>query len=318
MIVAANEARELRIVVGAEDAGERLDAFLGSALREYSRSRVKGFIAEGAVAVNGARVKPSYRLREGDVIAGRLTTPAAPLPEPEELPLTIYHVDEHVIVVEKPSGMLSHPAGGVASGTLVNALLHHVGALAPVGGPSRPGIVHRLDKGTSGVMVVARSELGHRSLVEQFSRRATGRTYVALAAGSLPLDEGTIEAPIGRSSRDPRRFAVSPLAAKEAKTTFAALERFGEEATLLRLRLYTGRTHQVRVHLAYLGHPVLGDATYGSSSDVVARPALHAHTLAFDHPSSGERMHFLSPLPPDIIEACGRLRERTGGSGGAP
>lgn len=316
--MAANEARELRVVVGAEGAGERLDAFLGHALREYSRSRVKGFIVEGAVAVNGAQVKPSYRLREGDVIAGRLTTPAAALPGPEDIPLTIYHVDEHVVVVEKAAGMLSHPAGGVTSGTLVNALLHHVGPLAPVGGPSRPGIVHRLDKGTSGVMVVARSELGHRSLVEQFSRRATGRTYVALAAGSLPLDEGTIEAPIGRSSRDPKRFAVSPLAAKEAKTTFRVLERLGEEATLLRLRLYTGRTHQVRVHLAYFGHPVLGDATYGSSSDVIARPALHAHTLAFDHPASGERMRFLSPLPGDIIEACGRLRERTGGSRGGP
>ncbi|NIT35669.1 MAG: RluA family pseudouridine synthase [candidate division Zixibacteria bacterium] len=316
--MAANGARELRIVVGAEEAGERLDAFLGNALREYSRSRLKGFIAAGDVTVNGAAVKPSYRLREGDVVAGRLATPAAPLPAPEELPLTIYHVDEHVVVVEKPAGMLSHPAGGVTSGTLVNALLHRVGALAPVGGPSRPGIVHRLDKGTSGVMVVARSELGHRSLVKQFSRRATARTYVALAAGNLPLDEGTVEAPIGRSSRDPRRFAVSPLAAKEAKTTFTALERFGEEATLLRLRLYTGRTHQVRVHLAYLGHPVLGDAAYGSASDVIARPALHAHTLAFDHPASGRRMRFLSPLPADIIEACGRLRARAQGPGGGP
>ena len=300
--------QKLHVVAAAEDAGTRVDAFLGAAFREYSRSRLKGFIVDGAVVVNGERVKPSYRLREGDVVEGTIAPPADPLPEPEVIPLTVYFVDEHVAVVEKPAGMLSHPAGGVASGTLVNALLHHAGPLAPVGGPLRPGIVHRLDKGTSGVMVVARSELGHRRLVEQFSRRTTGRTYLALAAGALPLEEGAVEAPIGRSSRDPRLFAVSPLAARDAKTTFAVVERFGEEATLLRLRLYTGRTHQIRVHLSFLDHPVMGDETYGSPSELIGRPALHAHTLAFDHPASGERMRFLSPLPADIRGACGLLR----------
>ena len=309
-MMAENEVKRVRVVVGPEDAAERLDAFLGRALREYSRSRLKGFIVDGAVVVNGEGVKPSYRLREGDVIEGTLVPPAAPLPAPEDIPLAVYYEDEHVVVVEKPAGMVCHPAGAVASGTLVNALLYRVGSLAPVGGPSRPGIVHRLDRGTSGVLVVARSELGHRSLVKQFSDRTTGRTYVALASGSLPLDEGAVEAPIGRSSRDPTRFAVSPFGAKEAKTTFVVIGRFGREATLLRLRLYTGRTHQIRVHLAYLGHPVLGDATYGSASGVIGRPALHAHTLAFDHPASGERMRFLSPLPRDIVEACERLRER--------
>jgi 23S rRNA pseudouridine1911/1915/1917 synthase len=304
------EVKSVRVVVAAEDAGRRLDAFLGRAFREYSRSRLKGFIVAGAVVVNGAQVKAAYRLKEGDVVEAAIGLPAAPMPAPENIPLVVYFEDEHVVVVEKPAGMLCHPAGGVISGTLVNALLHRPGSLAPVGGPSRPGIVHRLDKGTSGVMVVARSELGHKSLVRQFSSRTTGRTYLALASGGLPLDEGTVEAPIGRSSRDPKRFAVSPLGAKEAKTTFTVLERFGGEATLLRLRLYTGRTHQIRVHLAYLGHPVCGDATYGSSSDVIGRPALHAHTLAFDHPASGDRMRFLSPLPQDIVEACSRLRER--------
>jgi 23S rRNA pseudouridine1911/1915/1917 synthase len=300
--------KRFRLAVEPEEAGARVDAFLGSAFREYSRSRLKGFIVDGAVVVNGERVKPSYKLREGDVIEGAIAAPTEPLPAPEDVPLKIYFVDEHVVVVEKAAGMLSHPAGGVASGTLVNALLHHAGPLAPVGGPNRPGIVHRLDKGTSGVMVVARSELGHRRLVAQFSRRTTGRTYLALARGELPLEAGAVEAPIGRSSRDPRLFAVSPLAAKDAKTTFAVVERFGGEATLLRLRLYTGRTHQIRVHLAYLGHPVLGDETYGSASELIGRPALHAHTLAFDHPASGERMRFISPLPADIIKAVAELK----------
>jgi 23S rRNA pseudouridine1911/1915/1917 synthase len=308
--MADEKPQKLHVVAAAEDAGTRVDAFLGNAFREYSRSRLKGFIVDGAVVVNGERVKPSYRLREGDVVEGTIAPPADPLPEPEGIPLAMYFVDEHVAVVEKPAGMLSHPAGRVAAGTLVNALLYHVGSLAPVGGPLRPGIVHRLDKGTSGVMVVARSELGHRRLVEQFSRRTTGRTYLALAEGALPLEEGSVEAPIGRSSRDPKLFAVSPLAAKDAKTTFVVVERFGEEATLLRLRLYTGRTHQIRVHLSFLDHPVLGDETYGSPSELIGRPALHAHTLAFNHPASGERMRFLSPLPADIREACGRLRER--------
>jgi 23S rRNA pseudouridine1911/1915/1917 synthase len=302
------ELKKVRVVVDAENVGERLDSFLGQTLREYSRSRLKGFIAAGDVVVNGAAAKPSYRVKEGDEVEASISPPPGPLPEPEDIPLTVYYEDEDVAVVEKPSGMLTHPAGNVTSGTLVNALLYRVGPLAPVGGPARPGIVHRLDKGTSGVLVVARSELGHKSLVGQFSQRTTGRTYVALAAGSLPLEEGTIEAPIGRSSRNPKLFAVSPLAAKEAKTTFAALERFGGEATLVRLRLHTGRTHQIRVHLAYLGYPVLGDETYGKPSDVIDRPALHAHTLAFDHPASGARMRFLSPLPPDIIAACERLR----------
>jgi 23S rRNA pseudouridine1911/1915/1917 synthase len=304
------------LVVGGEDAGQRLDSFLGQALREYSRSRLKGFIAAGAVLVNGAAAKPSYRMREGDVVEASLAPPSGPPVEPEDIALTIYYRDEDVVVVEKPAGMLCHPAGGAASGTLVNALLYHAGPLAPVGGPSRPGIVHRLDRGTSGVLVAARSELGHTKLVAQFSRRTTARTYVALAAGTLPLEEGTIEAPIGRSSRNPKLFAVSPLAAKEAKTTFAVIERFGGEATLLRLRLHTGRTHQIRVHLAYLGYPVLGDETYGKSSDVIGRPALHAHTLAFDHPASGARMRFISPLPGDMVEACERLRAGSSVRGG--
>jgi 23S rRNA pseudouridine1911/1915/1917 synthase len=311
-VMAEEELREVRVVVNGEEAGQRLDAFLGQMLREYSRSRLKGFIAAGAVVVNGAEAKPSYRLKEGDVVEASIRPPPGPQAEPEDIPLTVYYRDEDVVVVEKPAGMLTHPAGNVTSGTLVNALLHHAGPLAPVGGPARPGVVHRLDRGTSGVLVVARSELGHKSLVKQFLRRTTGRTYVALAAGSLPLEEGTIEAPIGRSSRDPKLFAVSPLAAKEAKTTFSVLERFGGEATLLRLRLYTGRTHQIRVHLAYLGYPVLGDEKYGKPSDVVDRPALHAHTLAFDHPASGARMRFLSPLAGDIIEACERLRAEGG------
>ncbi len=310
------DVKKRTLVVAGEDAGQRLDSFLGQELREYSRSRLKGFIVAGEVIVNGVAAKPSYRVREGDVVEASLAPPPAARAEAEDIPLTIYYRDDDVVVVEKPAGMLCHPAGGVVSGTLVNALLYHAGPLAPVGGPSRPGIVHRLDRGTSGVLVVARSELGHKNLVAQFSQRTTARTYLALAAGTLPLEEGTIEAPIGRSSRNPKLFAVSPLAAKEAKTTFAVIERFGDEATLLRLRLHTGRTHQIRVHLAYLGYPVLGDETYGKPSDVIGRPALHAHTLAFEHPASGARMRFLSTLPRDMVEACERLRAAGLSAGG--
>ena len=296
------------LTAGADAAGLRLDAYLSTVFRDYSRSRLQSFIRGGHVRVNGAAVKPSLRLRPGDVVAGTLPAAEEAFPEPEDIPLHIYYVDAHVAVVEKPAGMLTHAAGRVRRGTLVNALLFHVGALAPIGGPSRPGIVHRLDKGTSGVLVVARSEAGHLALVRQFSQRTTARTYLALARGAVPLDEGIIDAPIGRSSRDPKFFAVSPLAAKEARTTFKVVARYGAEATLLRLRLHTGRTHQIRVHLRYLGHPVLGDEVYGSSSDVIGRPALHAHTLAFDHPLTGERMKFLSRLPADFVAAMEKLK----------
>ncbi len=299
--------RTFRYDVDAEGEGRRVDAYLAALLRDYSRSRLTAFVRAGAVVVNGAAVKPSYRLRAGDVITGDVPAAEERFPEAEDIPLHIYYLDAHVVVVEKPAGMLTHPAGRVASGTLVNALLGRVGVLAPIGGPSRPGIVHRLDKGTSGVMVVARSEAAHLSLVRQFSQRTTARTYIALARGAVPLDEGVIDAPIGRSSRDPKFFAVSPLAAKEAKTTFHVLARYGDEATLLRLRLHTGRTHQIRVHLAYYGHPVVGDAVYGSSSDLIGRPALHAHTLAFDHPISGERLKFLSRLPADVVAAIEKV-----------
>jgi len=296
------------LTAGADAAGLRLDAYLSTVFRDYSRSRLQSFIRGGHVRVNGAAVKPSLRLRAGDVVAGVFPAAEEAFPEAEDIPLHIYYVDAHVAVVEKPAGMLTHAAGRVRHGTLVNALLFHVGALAPIGGPSRPGIVHRLDKGTSGVLVVARSEAGHLSLVRQFSQRTTARTYLALARGAVPLDEGVIDAPIGRSSRDPKFFAVSPLAAKEARTTFKVVARYGAAATLLRLRLHTGRTHQIRVHLRYLGHPVLGDEVYGSASDVIGRPALHAHTLAFDHPLTGERMKFLSRLPADFVAAMEKLK----------
>ncbi len=296
------------VTIDDAHAGRRLDAFLGERFRDYSRSRLQSFVRGGRITVNGAKAKPAYRLRPGDLVAGTLEPPEEIFPEPEDVPLHLYYADAHLAVVEKPAGMLTHPAGYVHTGTLVNALLGRVGSLSSVGAPSRPGIVHRLDKGTSGVLVVARSELGHSSLVKQFSSRTTARTYIALAAGDVPLEEGVIDAPIGRSSRDPKFFAVSPLAAKEAVTTFKVLARYGRaRATLLRLRLHTGRTHQIRVHLAYLGYPVLGDAVYGSTSELISRPALHAHTLAFDHPATGERLKFLSPVAGDIMDAIEAL-----------
>jgi 23S rRNA pseudouridine1911/1915/1917 synthase len=287
--------------IGEADAGERLDYFLIKRMPHLSRSRAKSLIVDGFVTVDGEFCKPAYRLRRGEVVAG--SHPDAPVEtvKPEDVPLTIYYEDEHIVVVEKPAGMLTHPTEDETTGTLVNALLHCCGILAPVGAPFRPGIVHRLDRGTSGVLVVARSELAHRSLVGQFSERTTGRIYAALVSGVPAQTSGLIDAAIGRSASDPTRFAVSPLAPKEALTEYWVERKYGD-AALLRLRLRTGRTHQIRVHLSYIGHPILGDDTYGGSLDLICRPALHAHSLSFDHPATGARMCFVSPLAGDLTE----------------
>lgn len=298
--------KTFQFAVSADEAGERLDYYLSRRLPDLSRNRAKLLIEDGFVTVDGEFCKPSYRLHKGEIVAGSRPDTGVETVEPEDIPLTVYCEDEHVIVVEKPAGMLTHPTEEETTGTLINALLYRCGPLAPVGGRLRPGIVHRLDRGTSGVLVVARSELAHRSLVHQFSERTTGRVYAAVVSGIPAQNSGVIDAPIGRSASDPTRFAVSPLAPKEALTEYWS-EREFEGAVLLRLRLRTGRTHQIRVHLSYIGYPILGDGTYGGPMDLINRPALHAHSLSFDHPATGERMRFVSPLAGDLVELVGKL-----------
>lgn len=299
--------KTFQFAVGEVEAGERLDYFLSKRIPQLSRSRAKSLIADGFVTVDEEFCKPAYRLRGGEVVAGSYPDAPVETVEPEDVPLTLYYEDEHVVVVEKPAGMLTHPTEDETTSTLVNALLHHCGTLAPVGAPFRPGIVHRLDRGTSGILVVARSELAHRSLVGQFSERTTGRIYTALVSGVPAQTSGLIDAPIGRSASDPTRFAVSPLAPKEALTEYWVEKKYGD-VTLVRLRLRTGRTHQIRVHLSYIGHPILGDGIYGGSVDLIGRPALHAHSLSFDHPATGARMCFVSPLAGDLMELISGLK----------
>ena len=324
----------LRIDLGLGEGGGRLDARLARALADRpdapSRSRVKALIEGGHLEVNGAvERQPSRKLRGGETLRLTLPPPAPAAPEPTDIPLAFLHEDEHVAVVVKPAGMVTHPGAGVREGTLVNALLHHLGdRLSGIGGVVRPGIVHRLDRDTSGVMIVAKTDRAHRALSAQFADHgrttAMDRRYRALVWGRPVPSAGTISAALGRDVRDRTRRAVSGRPdARPAVTHYATLEPF-ERATLLECRLETGRTHQIRVHMAHAGHPLLGDATYGAGmrsreatlpeqarAALASMPgqALHAHSLTFEHPSTGEVMRFEAPLPPPfqkLVTALGR------------
>jgi len=293
-------------------AGERVDRVVAM-LTGLTRAEVSDLIAEGAVAVRGrVVVKPSVRLAEGDELAVEVPD-AAPepvaVPEPDvEVP--IVHADDDVIVVDKPQELVVHPGAGNARGTMVAGLLARFPDLAGVGEPERPGIVHRLDKGTSGLLVVARTPDAYDSLVAQLSSRTVERRYLTLVWGVPEPATGVVDAPIGRSRRDPTRMAVSSTG-REARTRYEVLQRFTEpiDAALLECRLETGRTHQIRVHLAAIEHPVVGDPRYRGkrTSFVTPRMFLHAHSLTFDHPRTGERISFRSPLPADLQEVLDRL-----------
>lgn len=310
-------------MVDAGGAGQRLDAWLAAALPEMSRARIQALIAEGRIVVDGKPSRPAARLRLGQQVALEVPAPLRAVPEPENIPLAIVHEDGDLLVIDKPAGLVVHPGPGTPRGTVVNALLGHVHDLSGVGGVLRPGIVHRLDKGTSGLLVVAKSDESHRDLALQFSGRSVLKEYLALVLGVPRAREGTIEAPIGRDPRDRKRMSVRAVRGRAARSTYHVLETF-DGAALLRVRIHTGRTHQIRVHLASLGHPVAGDPTYGgtrtpSSRGATARaallalerPALHAAHLAFRHPRTGERMSFESPLPPDFATAVAALRGAT-------
>ena len=299
----------VREFTAGEDCA-RLDRFLGKAARELSRSRSHALIEEGQVSVNGRPGRPAQKVRAGDRVI--LTIP--PVREinlvPQDIPVELIYQDAELVVLDKPAGLSVHPGPGHPDGTLVNALLARCpdiqGAGQGIGGVARPGIVHRLDKDTSGLMMVAKTERAHRELSRQIKDRQVHKGYLALTVGVPPQDEGVIDAPIARDPRHRQRMAVV-LGGRAARTGYRVMEQFDGYA-LVELVLETGRTHQIRVHLAYLGYPLFGDAVYGRRSSGLARHFLHANELGFRHPENGEAMTFRSPLPPelrDVLEELG-------------
>lgn len=304
-------------LVGESEAGARLDQALAS-LADVSRSQARRWIDAGRVRVNEAQAAASHRVREGDLLQADPPEPRASELEPEPIALHVLYEDEDLIVVDKPAGLVVHPAPGHPGGTLVNALLHHCEALAGVGGVLRPGIVHRLDRGTSGVLVAAKHDAAHRALALQFHDHTVERVYRALVRGLPREDAGRVESPIGRHARDRKRMSVAARHARDARTAWRVTRRFGRsDRSWLEVRPETGRTHQIRVHLAAVGLPIVGDPVYGrrgNSPDEsrLGHPALHAERLGFTHPKSGTRMDFEAPPPPDLLALLGTLERREG------
>ena len=310
-----------RVTVGAEQQGLRLDQALTALTTDLTRSRIKKWIDEGRVQRNGSAARRNERVNEGDVL--ELEVPdIVPLDaQPEDIPLSILFEDEHLLILDKRAGLVIHPAAGNPAGTLVNALLHHCKDLSGIGGVERPGIVHRLDKDTTGAMVVAKNDRAHLGLSLAFSRREVHKTYLALCYGTLQQSEGFIEAPIDRHPTDRKKMAVRENGHK-ARTLYKVVEKF-EGATLLACTLITGRTHQIRVHCAHIGHAVIGDPTYSGRQwrtlvDQKAqnacrnfpRQALHSRTLSFTHPVTGETISAEAPIPDDMTGLIETLRGR--------
>ena len=319
------------VTVSADSEGTRLDRFLASVLPAHSRSQIQRLIKEGLIHVAGRETKPNQPVRAGQAISIELTEPVDPVPQPEALALPILYQDQDVIVVDKPAGMVVHPAAGHASGTLVNALLHHVDDLSGIGGEKRPGIVHRLDRGTSGLMVVAKHDAAHAELSRQFHDREVEKEYFALVWGEVHAGR-RIDAPIGRDPSNRKKMSARSLPrgsrsgdparvrrSREAVTRIMRAEKL-RVLTLVQVAIHTGRTHQIRVHLSAIGHPIVGDPLYGGvhrrvPGDVRAvthleRPFLHAAKLVFKHPRDGRRMEFTSELPADLQRVLDELRAR--------
>lgn len=298
----------IELTVSRDQQGERLDRFVTAQLPDYSRSHVQHLIDAGHITVDGVSRKPKFKVTPGEVIRVGVLEPESTDLEPEAIRLSVVYEDADLLVIDKPAGMVVHPAPGHRTGTLVNAVLHHVPGIA-VGGIGRPGIVHRLDKDTSGLMVIAKSDAGHRSLIAQWNDRAVLKEYLALVHGVVEPDDATIDAPIARDPNHRQRMAVI-RSGREAVTHFTVSERF-PDCSLLEVIIDTGRTHQIRVHLAFIGHPVVGDKTYGSTrgavSSDVPRQMLHASRLEFALPE-GKRVSFTATPPPDFEAALDRLR----------
>ena len=319
----ASALREITAEAG--DAGARLDRLLASRLGEMSRTRLKHLVEEGRVSMEGATIKdPSLRVKPGQTFILSLPPPVADRPEPQAMDLAIVYEDAHLLVIDKPAGLVVHPAPGNPDRTLVNALLAHCGdSLGGIGGVKRPGIVHRLDKDTSGLMVIAKDELAHARLAADFAARRINRAYQAVVWGAPRPREGEISGAIGRSPRNRKKMAVLREGGKPAVTRYRVLRAFKDVAALVECRLATGRTHQIRVHLTERGHPLIGDPTYGNTSSrgrlrvlpaalrealiVFPRQALHAVLLGFRHPASGEYVQFSSALPRDMTDLLNSL-----------
>jgi len=332
-------------IVTQNESGIRLDKLIADKETSLSRSFIQKLISDGYVTVNDVNTKSSYNVHSGDVVRIQIIQPQTEnIPQAEEIPIDIIYEDDEIIVVNKPAGMVVHPAAGIISGTLVNALLSHFPSVGHDDydedadddepkwtdsldvnsiSPQRPGIVHRIDKGTSGLLVVAKTINAYYNLAEQVKEHSMSRRYIAVICGIPKQDKGTIIAPIGRSSRDRKKMAVTPIRSRDAITHFAILEKY-VDFSLIEVRLETGRTHQIRVHFAYIGHPVVGDPDYGgrdrslkikASESVMnviknlTRQALHAELLGFKHPKTSKYMKFTAPIPEDMQELIERMRD---------
>lgn len=292
----------------ASDTGERLDRYLARAYPELTRTQAQRLIEQGQVTVNGQPAKPGLKLNAGDRVSAELPPPIDTTPQAERNPLNIIYEDDEVVVINKPSGLTVHPAPGHPDHTLINALLAHVPDLPAADDPERPGIVHRLDKDASGLMVVAKTRTAQLNLIGQFQQRTVDKTYLVLVKGHLHPAQGIIEAPIGRDPRHRQRMAVVEAdRGKEARTEYQVSEYVGED-TLLEVKMTTGRTHQIRVHLAAIGYPVRGDRVYGNGPDSFPRLFLHAHRLGFRLPGSGEYREFVAELADELTKVLASLR----------
>lgn len=313
----------IRLVAAAGDDGARLDQFLARHLPDFSRARLQQLIRDGHVTVSRGRPKPALAVEPGLEVEIDVPPPAPAEPEAEALPLTVVFDDRDLAVVNKPAGMVVHPGAGHAGGTLVNALLHHLQGLSGVGGRERPGIVHRLDRGTSGLIVVAKHDRAHRALSRQFQQRTVEKEYVALVWGTVPAGL-TMDTPIGRHRRHRTKMSSRTDRGRTARSIVLTAEPL-DGVTLVRVRIETGRTHQIRVHLSEAGHPVVGDALYGGVGRHVPRqlgpllrldrPFLHAARLAFSHPTTGEPLQFEAGLPDDLASLVTELRAACGRPG---
>ncbi|HDX9655622.1 TPA: RluA family pseudouridine synthase [Bacillus toyonensis] len=298
----------VQVTVAEEQKSERIDKFVAEINSEWSRSQVQQWIKDDVVTVNGKSVKVNYKVKENDEITVTIPDPEELDIQAEDMNLEIYYEDADVLVVNKPRGMVVHPAPGHTSGTLVNGLMHHCTDLSGINGVMRPGIVHRIDKDTSGLLMVAKNDMAHESLVNQLVAKTVTRRYKAIVHGVIPHDKGTIDAPIARDKKERQSMTVDENG-KHAVTHFQVLERF-KDFTLVECRLETGRTHQIRVHMKYIGYPLAGDPKYGPKKTLdMNGQALHAGILGFDHPRTGEYIQFEAPIPEVFKETLNILRK---------
>lgn len=304
---------DITLTTDSNDAGSRLDAYLAAHVDGLSRSAAARLLAEGCVLLDGAPAGKSTRLCGGETVSLAVPEAAETAVEPQDIPLDVVYEDEDVIVVNKPAGLVVHPAPGHPDGTLVNALLHHCGdSLSGIGGEKRPGIVHRIDRDTSGLIIAAKNDAAHLALSAQLSDHTLARTYECLVTGTLRQDSGTVDAPVGRHPTDRKRMAVTERSSRRAVTHWEVIARY-KGVTHVRCRLETGRTHQIRVHMAYLGHPLLGDTVYGSHKPVpgLTGQCLHAVGLRFIHPRTGEAVTLSCPLPAEFTAQLEKYRKIT-------